>query len=354
MEWNPKAAEEALQIIASRNLQYVEAFYGNAMQAVAGCLRGLFLLGEAGVSSDYSAIEGVVTAAIAGCQWRLDVFRTHGKIYEMGAAKITGIPFETIMAHAGYTDLTKPQWWLEKQTGKHHPVRQNPGKISELALGFGGWIGAWYAFDGPGTEPEVKRAILAWRDASPEIPELWGGQHRKSWSHGGWRPELFGLEGMAISAVLQPGTTFTTHGVSYLVRDDVLYCTVPGGGLITYHRPRLTERDTWRGREFALSYEGWNTNPKMGPIGWVTIDTWGGKLTENVVQKTARDIFEHGKLRLARAGYAITMHTYDEACAENATDVKEFERLMAFPLPWCADWPVKAAGGWTGRRYRKD
>jgi DNA polymerase bacteriophage-type len=299
----------------------------------------------------------VVIAGLAGEQWRLDVFAGHGKIYEMSAAKILGITFEEMMAHAGYHDLTIPEWWKAKQTGQHHPGRQKPGKIAELALGFGGWITAWRQFGGVGDDDKIKSDILAWRDASPNIVYLWGGQKRN------WQPCMFGLEGAAVSAVLQPGQEFpvmrmngTPTGISYVMSGDVLYCRMPSGTFITYHRPRLEQStESWRG--LSLSFEGWNTNPKSGPLGWVRMNTYSGKLAENVTQKAARDIQMNAIRNCERDGaYPIVMHTYDELVAEvpkGRGSVEELEARMTDVPPWAKGWPIKAAGGWRDGRYQK-
>jgi DNA polymerase bacteriophage-type len=361
-EWSPGAMESALLALRSRSLAVMERYFSDAMWAVAGVLRGLFVPapGKKFISSDFSAIEGVVIAALAGEKWRLDVFAGHGKIYEMSAAKILGIPFEEMMAHAGYTDLSKPEWWKAKQTGKHHPARQMPGKVAELGLGFGGWINAWKQFDGPGTDDEIKANILAWREASPAIPEFWGGQYK-----GDFRnrvPCRFGLEGALLDAIQNPGREFDVlqleggeTGLTYVYHNDVLYLHSPGGGKITYHRPRIRPADqSWRG--LSVSYEGWNSNPKNGPMGWIDLPLYGGRAAENVVQHVARNVQMHGIENLEQADYPIVMHTYDEVVAEvdeGFGSVAELEGLMMDTPEWAKGWPIKAAGGWEGLRYCK-
>jgi DNA polymerase bacteriophage-type len=372
IEWNPRAAEDALAVLHSRSLALVEHVMGDAMAAVAGVLRGLFVAREGCdlVSSDFSAIEGVVIAALAGEQWRLDVFAGHGKIYEMSAAKILGLDFEEMLAH-------------RKRTGQHHPARQNPGKIAELGLGFGGWINAWKQFNGPGTDEEIKANILAWRDASPAIVYLWGGQRLRWDLHqkrckargenplaSGWtreqirwgRDEYFGLEGMAAQALLNPGQWFEVTrldgaptGIAYIKWGDALYCRLRSGRHIAYHRPKLEPSEqSWRG--LSLSFEGWNSNPKNGPLGWIRMNTYAGRLAENVVQATARDIQMHAIHQLEQRGYPIVLHTYDEVVAEvpkGFGSVEELEAIMAALPDWAAGWPIKAAGGWRGPRYCK-
>lgn len=369
-KWNPDAVEDALEVIVTtRSVAAVEYFFGDAMLTVSGCLRGLFI-GEEGkelVCSDFSSIEGVVTACLAGEDWRVDMFATHGKAYELSVSKITGIPFAEIMAHAGYDDVESPQWWKKRaRHGPHHPMRQTLGKVAELASGFGGWINAWKRFgaDAFMSDDEIKAGILGWRDASPAIVYFWGGQEKRV----GWQrvPELFGLEGMAVAAIQNPDTWFpvrrldgTESGIAFERRGDVLYCQLPSGRFLTYHRPRLYPNTNGRAG-FAIEYEGYNTNPQMGPVGWVTINTYGGKLCENVVQATARDIQRHAIVNLEKRGYPVVLHVYDEDVSEvpiGFGSIEEFETIMSTMPPWAVykgkPWPIKANGGWRGRRYRK-
>lgn len=345
VEWNPEAVETALEGISYRTLELVEYVWGagQAVKVIAACLRGLFVAapGHELICSDYSAIEAVGLAALAGEAWRMDVFRTHGKIYEMSASSITGIPFEEFARY-------------KQEHGTHHPERKKTGKVAELASGYQGWVGAWRAFGHNGTDAEIKAAILAWRAASPNIVEFWGGQFRgRPWDDG-YRQEYYGVEGAAVQAVLTPHTWFHHNGIGYYSQGDVLYCRLLSGRLLTYHRPRLSPSS--RDAGYSLSYEGWNTNPKNGPVGWIRINTWGGRLTENIVQATCRDIQWYGMRNLEARGYPIVLHVYDEDVAEvpaGSGSVEEFEAIMSTMPPWAADWPIRASGGWRGRRYRK-
>lgn len=344
-EWCPEAIDDFLAIIATRDLAVVERFLGDAIAAVSGCLRGMFTAapGHDLLCSDYSAIEGVVAAMLAGEQWRIDVFRDHGKIYEMGASKITGIPFEDMMEH-------------KRRTGDHHPSRKKIGKVSELASGFGGWINAWLNF-GAGdfmSEQEIKEGILAWRAASPAIVEMWGGQSRKHPDRWEFTPDLFGLEGAVVQAIKHPGQCFGYRGINYGVKDDVLYCQLLSGRMLTYHQPRLMPVTARNGQpEYQISYMGVDSYTKK----WTRLTTYSGKLFENVVQATARDILTHAMLNLEAAGYPIVLHVHDEIVSEvphGVGSIEEFESIMARMPAWAADWPIKAAGGWRGKRYRKD
>ena len=339
--WGHAAVEDALAVVRHGSLDLLEMYFREALPTISGCLRGMFVArpGYDLLCSDYSAIEAVTLAGLAGEEWRREVFRTHGKIYEMSASKITGVPFEEFLRH-------------KKETGEHHPLRKKVGKIAELASGFGGWVNAWKAFgaDEFFTDEEIKSAILGWRLASPSIPEFWGGQTRN------WQPQLFGVEGCFISAMMRPGQEFGYRGITYVMRGDAVYCRLLSGRLLTYHRPRLAPSDR-RAGEQSISYEGWNTNPKNGPVGWIRMNTFGGRLTENIVQATARDIQVHGLIALERAGYPIVLHVYDEDVAEVPEGwgtIEEMEQIMSTVPSWAAGWPVRAAGGWRGKRYRKE
>jgi len=352
VEWCVEAVEDALAVIALRDFRTVEHYFGDAMLTVSGCLRGLFTAAPFHdlIASDFTAIEAVVLAELAGEEWRLDVFRAGRDIYLESISRSRKIPLQELVDY-------------KKLNGMHHPLRQG-GKIQELALGFGGWIGAVYAMaDQLGieinqTEPEIKADILAWRAASPAIVELWGGQTR---DFGRSPPDYFGLEGAVILALQRPGEwqpvarlNGTHSGISYVYRDDVLYCQLPSGRFLTYHRPRLQETGTWRG--YAISFEGYNTNPKSGAVGWIRMPTYSGKLAENVTQAVARDIQRHAINNLERRGYPVVLHVYDEDVVEVPQawgTIDEVEAIMSTMPEWAAGWPIKASGGWRGKRYRK-
>lgn len=361
-EWGIGAVENALEVIKTGSLECVELYFKNAVAVVSGCLRGLFIAatGKVLTCSDYTAIEAVVLAALAGEEWRLEVFRTHGKIYEMSASKITGVPFEEYEKHQLTTGgVRQPDGSVKG--GQHHPTRKTVGKVAELASGYQGWLGAWIQFgaDEFFSEDQIKQAILAWRDASPAIVEFWGGQKKKT-PTGQWYPVRFGIEGAAIQAVEAPGVETSYRGITYIVRGDILFCRLLSGRYITYHRPRLTP--STRGYApfpmWELTYETWNTNPKYGPPhSWVRLGTYGGRLTENIVQATARDILAHAIVNLEAAGYPVVLHVHDEIVAEVPEDfgsIEEFENIMMQLPAWATGWPIKAKGGWRGKRYRKD
>lgn len=352
IEWGEKSCADAVEAVRTGSAAYLDYVYGpgRSLAIISSIIRGMFTAGPGRdlLVGDYSAIEAVGAAMLSGEQWRIEVFRTHGKIYEMSASLVTGTPFEEILEY-------------KKRTGEHHPLRKKVGKVTELALGYAGWIGAMKAFgaDEFMTDDEMKKVIVAWRAKSPAIVELWGGQYRGLPWDAPRRHELFGLEGMAIAAVQTPGRWFDVrHGVAFRREGDVLYCRLPSGRLLAYHRPRLTPstRDKW-GQSLTLSYEGWNTNPKNGAKGWVRMETHGGKLLENVDQAACRDLLVHATLQLERNGYPVVLHVYDEIVCEvpkGVGTVEEFSALMASRPAWAEDWPVRVGSdAFREERYRK-
>jgi len=350
-KWSAAYVDDVLAVLAHRSLDLVEWYFGDAMLCLSGVLRGLFIAapGHELIASDYTAIEAVVIAMLAGEEWRIDAFRRGLPIYLLSAAKVTGRTLEEYEAYAA-------------ANGEHHPDRQNIGKVAELGLGFGGWVNAWRAFDDSGTysDDEIKRLILAWRDASPAIVEFWGGQHRgRPWDRDR-RQEYFGVEGHAILALLCPGQAFVYRGITFQTRtmptgDMALIIRLPSGRELTYHRACLSPspRDP---SEYAITYWTWNSNPKYGSLGWGPMATFGGRLVENIVQATAHDILRHAILQLRMAGYPTILHVYDEIICEipeGSGSLEHFEQIMSDVPPWAQGWPVTASGGWRGRRYRK-
>lgn len=341
-DWGIKAVEQALADIHTLDLSTVEYYWSDAVAAVSGCLRGLFSAAPGCdlLCSDYSAIEAVGVAEIAGEEWRQDVFRTHGKIYEMSASKICGIPFDEFLRY-------------KQEHGQHHPMRKKVGKVAELASAYGGGRAAWVVFgaDEFMTDDEISQNVRIWRQENQMIKALW-----------------YGVQDAAFMAVQNPGycyqyqaaaTRFTQPpAIVFGVRGDILYCRLPSGRNLTYHSPRLLPDTDWNGRpSLRLTYMGWNSDYKKGPKGWMRLDTWGGKLVENIVQAACRDLLVYAMLQLDRAGYPIVMHVHDEIVAEvlsGTGDIGHFEQVMSGTPQWAAGWPVKAAGGWRGLRYRKD
>jgi DNA polymerase len=247
----------------------------------------------------------------------------------MSASILTGTPLEEYLRY-------------KKENDSHHPHRKR-GKVAELASGYGGGLGAWKAFgaDEFMTDEEIQDAVRAWRAASPMVTALW-----------------WGLQDAALAAITNPGYCYSYRGLSFGVSGDVLYCQLPSGRRLTYHQPRIYQKTMpWGKQTTCVTYMGWNSNYLNGPVGWMRLETYGPKLTENVVQAVSRDILAHSMTQLDAAGYPIVLHVHDEIVAEVPQgwgSVGEFEQIMGRMPVWAVGWPVRAAGGWRGRRYRKE
>lgn len=357
----PFKIEQALACIATRRLEWVEACYGDALELVASCLRSMVVAapGHDLISADYSAIQAVVLACLAGEDWQIEVFKTHGKIYEATAAGITG---KTLQFYLDY----------RKANGEHHPDRQTMGKIPTLASGFGAWVGGWKRFgaDEYGDDVAVKEMILRTRAKIPNTVEFWGGQCRNRFNRapdGSYEPEreeYFGLEGAAVLAVKNPGTCYAYRGVRYVVMHDILYCQPPTDGEpLQYHEPRLSPpRQDWK-REWEqdLSYMGWNTNAKKGTPGWQRMPLYGGMQTQHVVAKVSREFQANAMVACEAEGYPWVMHTHDEGVAsvpERYGSTKQYLEIVNRKTTWAAfpdgtPWPVKAPDAWRAKRYGK-
>lgn len=353
--WQVEMVPHVLEIMACQSLDMIEAFFGDAVLCIQGCIRSLLVAADGFdlIASDYNAIEAVVAACISGEQWRIDTFKARRDIYLESAAKITGRTYEFYIA------------WFEEH-GEHHPDRQLVGKIAELALGFGGWVGSWRAFDPDAdskTDDQIIPIIVNWRDASPSIVGMWGGQRRKV--NGVWVDELFGIEGAFIKAVQNPGQEFHAGPLSFRMtapfgKFDRVKMRLPSGRELTYHQPILTPSQRRPGT-LSISYMTDNSNPKYGAVGWVRMETWGSRIFENAVQAIAHCIMRFARKNLEAASYPIVQEVYDEAVAEiphGWGSIEEFERIMG-TMPWWARllngevWPIRASGGWRGREYRK-
>jgi DNA polymerase len=322
-KWSHAVVEVVLEAIPM--IPWV--FFGEVLHAVAGCLRGVFVAapGHDLICSDYTAIEAVVLAALAGEQWRLEAFARGDDIYLASIARIKGVPLQFYLDYAA-------------AHGEHHPDRQD-GKTRELAGGYGGGVGSMRAFGAEGTDEELQAQVYAWRDASPAIV-------------GFWRD----LEDAFVAAAQDEWVRFYARpNVSFRRIGGCVWLRLPSGREIAYHNVELAPHP-WRRGAQEVSYWGWNTNTKKGKVGWIRMRTYGGSLAENVTQAVAHDIQRHGIENLANAGYPMVMDTYDEDIAEvpqGFGSVEEFEALMTDLPEWAKGWPIRAAGGWRGRRYRK-
>lgn len=270
----------------------------------------LFLVG------DFSAIESRVVSWLAGEEWRLEVFRTHGKIYEATASKMFNVPLRDI--------------------DKGSPYRQL-GKIAELALGFGGSVGALDKMDRNKEIPDEDKPglVRTWRRANPKIVTLWREVNER-----------------AISCVSTGQTIVLDLAHTKLIfkyNGEVFTIVLPNGHELHYWRPKIKEN---KFGSPGLTY----MSLKSGM--WVREDTYGGKLIENIVQATARDLLGHNMLKLDKLGFDIVMHVHDENVVQTCEcsaedDLKLMLKLMGQDVPWAPGLPM-AAAGFVTNYYKKD
>lgn len=310
----------ARSLVKAGDLDDFEANYANVTQVLSELIRTAFVAAPGHVLHvcDFSAIEARVIAWIAGENWVLDVFRQGGDIYCATASQMFGVPVE--------------------KHGVNSHLRQK-GKISVLALGYGGGIAALEAMGGSKlglSEQEERDTVRLWRDANPRIVRLWDTLER------------------AAMAVIQTGNTVKIHrGITLSFRWGMLLITLPSGRTLCYPRARIgTEYSAdWKYRHEVIEYEGLNQTTKK----WETARTYGGKLTENIVQAVARDILGVVMLRAKRDNLPIVFHVHDEIIVEAPADrpLADVEALFSEPIDWCRDLPLKGAG-YSTPYYLKD
>ena len=310
----------ARQLVKAGDLEDFELNYENPTHVLSELIRTAFIAKPGCVFHvcDFSAIEARVVAWLAGEQWILDVFRGGGDIYCATASQMFGVPVQ--------------------KHGPNAELRQK-GKIAVLALGYGGGVAALEAMGGSRmglTEYEEKEIIRKWRDANPKIVRFWTI-----------------IEQAAVKAI-KTGESVTIHrGIVVAYRWGMLLITLPSGRTICYPRAEIgiERNDGWRGDHEIIEYEGMNQVTKN----WERIRTYGGKLTENVVQAIARDILGYIILRAHDSGLNIVFHIHDEIVveAEPGQTLQDVESIFSKPINWCRDLPLKGAG-YTTPYYLKD
>ena len=297
--------ELARSLVKEGRFEDVEMFYDSTPKVLSELIRTAFVPKEGCrfVVADFSAIEARVLAWLAGEQWRLDVFSSHGKIYEASASAMFHVPIEEVT--------------------KGSPLRQK-GKIAELGLGYGGAAGALVsmgALDMGLSEDELPSLVATWRRANPHITQFW-------WD----------VDEAAVEAVTK--RTRTRAGrIMFEYRSGILFVMLPSGRKLAYVKPRMVVNKF--GRD-GLTYEGISENKK-----WSRIETYGPKLVENIVQGTARDLLAEAMLRVERKGYPIVMHCHDEIIAEvpeGSGSVEEMCEVMAVQPAWADGLPLRADG----------
>lgn len=310
----------ARSLVKRGDLEEFTDNYSNPTHVLSELIRTAFVAapGRTFHVCDFSAIEARVIAWLAGENWVLDVFREGGDIYCRTASKMFGVPVE--------------------KHGANAELRQK-GKIAVLALGYGGGVSALEAMGGARlglSEDEEKEIVQLWRKSNQNITQLWQT-----------------LEAAAIKAIQTGESVRVNRGIVVGRQWGMLTITLPSGRTLCYPRVSIgiERNDGWRGDHEIIEYEGTNQTTKK----WGKIRTYGGKLTENVVQAIARDILGVVILRAREAGLPVVFHIHDEIIVEAAPGqtLQQVEDLFSKPITWCSDLPLKGAG-YTTPYYLKD
>lgn len=307
--------ELARDIVLHHDSDLVELLFGSVPDVLSQLIRTAFVpsTGHRFIVADFSAIEARVIAWLAGEQWRLDVFNTHGKIYEASASQMFKIPIHEIK--------------------KGSDLRQK-GKVAELALGYQGGPNALIqmgALKMGIAETELPKLVRMWRNANPAIVQLWED-----------------VDAAAIAAVNGRSVTLQ-FGLKFYRDNDRLCIELPSGRTLFYINPSVTEGKF--GNE-ALQYYGLNQNTKT----WSKTDSYGGKLVENIVQAIARDCLAEAMLRIAAQGYRIAMHVHDEVVLDvpvGYSSTARINQLMSEPISWAPGLPL-TADSYETDYYKKD
>ena len=293
----------ARELVLRKDREGMEVLYGSVPDVLSELIRTAFIPeeGKKFIVADFSAIEARVIAWLAGETWRMEVFSGGGDIYCASASRMFRVPVE--------------------KNGVNGHLRQK-GKIAELALGYGGSVGALRAMGALEmglTEEELQELVNAWRKANPKICRLWQEVDQ------------------AVKTVIRNRTTIRAMNMTFSYRSGILLITLPSGRTLSYIQPRL-DRNRYGGE--SISYMGMNTAKK-----WERIDSYGPKFVENIVQGIARYLLACTMLRL-NGSYRIVAHVHDEVIleAEPEDSVGEVCQVMAVVPPWAEGLLLRADG----------
>lgn len=316
--------ELARNLVKLRKLDNLRLVYGSVPDTLSQLIRTAFVASDGNVlfDADFSAIEARVISWLAGEQWRLEVFKTHGKIYEASASQMFGVPIERI-----------------KKGNPEYALRQK-GKVAELALGYQGGAGALInmgALDMGIPEDDLPDIVQRWRDTNKRICDLW------------YKMNSAAVE--AISTGSSVGVGRLLVSCEYDAAHEVEYLTVllPSGRKLYYNSPQIGE-NKWGGP--SISYMGMDQTTKK----WKRIETYGGKLVENCVQAVARDCLAQAIENLEKEGLPVVFHIHDEVvidCRADTATLDDVVNIMSRPIPWAPGLPLNA-DGWVGGFFKKD
>lgn len=325
----------ARQLVKDRNIDGLRLMYGSINDTLSQLIRTAFVAtpGNVLIDADFSAIEARVISWLAGQEWRLEVFRTHGKIYEASASQMFHVPIEKI-----------------KKGNPEYALRQR-GKVAELALGYQGGVSAMRRMDTGHnlddlSDDEVKGIVDRWRETNSMIRDLW-------------------------NIVDSAAVTVITNGGAQTIRSETIdavitlsceldvitgtrYMTIllPSGRKLYYPSPEIGVN---RWGNPSVSYMGQNQTTKR----WERVETYGGKLVENIVQAIARDCLAIAIENLEAQGLHVVFHIHDEvvidtpAWADNDTMLDTVTKIMTKPIPWAQALPLNA-DGWVDKFFKKD
>lgn len=320
--------EFARELVKGRKLDALRVVYGSPNDTLSQLIRTAFVAapGNVLIDADFSAIEARVISWLADEEWRLEVFRTHGKIYEASASQMFGVPLERI-----------------KKGNPEYSLRQR-GKVAELALGYQGGVPAMRQMDtgkllADLPDEEIKDIVDKWRNTNPKIRNLW-----------------YSFNDAAIR-VIQNGGSLRVRCCTFARECDCIRGTtcmtisLPSGRKLYYVEPAVGE-NRWGGP--SITYMGVNDKNK-----WGRIETYGGKLVENVVQAIARDCLAQAIEHLEAAGLPVVFHIHDEVVIDTAAFdtndamLDKVVKIMSSPIPWAEGLPL-GADGWVGAFFKKD
>jgi len=318
-----KTLDYARNVVKSKNYDGLKLLYGNVPDTLSQLIRTAFIASDGNkfVVADFSAIEARVIAWLAGEQWVNEVFATHGKIYEATASQMFHVPIEKITKG-------NPEYSLRQK-----------GKVATLALGYQGGTAALIAMGALNmglTEEELPDIVQRWRGANPRIRDLW-----------------YAVENTALAAI-QTAQPQAINGLIFALEGDLLYgqsfltVRLPSGRKLFYPKPFLKENQFGK---LAVHYYAMGQQTKK----WGIESTYGGKMTENIVQAIARDCLAVTLERIAAKGLQVVFHVHDEVIidAPVTTTVDEICDLMAEPIPWAPGLILKGAG-FQSSYYMKD
>lgn len=313
----------AREVVKKRSVGALKCIYGSVSDTLSQLIRTAFIApqGKVLIDADFSAIEARVISWLAKEEWRLDVFRTHGKIYEASASQMFGVPLELI-----------------KKGNPEYALRQK-GKVAELALGYQGSSGALIAMgalDMGIPEEDLPDIVKRWREANKRIRDLW-----------------YAMDAAAVQVISQGGSVAVNNILLSREYDadlgvDFLTVRLPSGRKLYYNSPGLGVNQ-WGNP--SITYMGINDKNK-----WARIETYGGKLVENCVQAIARDCLAQAIEHLEENGYKVIFHIHDEVVIESDAETASLDdvvEIMSRPIPWAPDLPL-GADGWIGTFFKKD